>query len=78
MPLHYLLKVDGVRLGTPGTVAFDLNQFKTAASVSASDIASSDIGSSGSPYLGSSGSQALANTLLTQQDNHLPTLAARS
>ena len=72
-------------IGTPQTFAFDLSENKIAAAVSPSDIAfnaqinqmaASLANFMASSQLGSSGSQDLVSTPPTQQDQHLPTLAA--
>ena len=72
-------------LGTPQTFAFDLSENKIAAAVSPSDpaldvqlnrMAVSLANFMASSQLGSSGSQDLVSTPPTQQDQHLPTLAA--
>src|SRR5262249_47912649 len=72
-------------VGTPQTFAFDLSENKIAAAVSPSDMAfdaqinqmaASLASFMASSQLGSSGSQDLVPTPPTQQDQHLPTLAA--
>ena len=72
-------------LGTPQTFAFDLSENKIAAAVSPSamafdaqinQMAASLASFMASSQLGSSGSQDLVSTPPTQQDQHLPTLAA--
>ena len=72
-------------LGTPQTFAFDLSENKIAAAVSPSamafdaqinQMAASLASFMASSQLGSSGSQDLVPTPPTQQDQHLPTLAA--
>jgi hypothetical protein len=72
-------------VGTPQTFAFDLSENKIAAAVSPSDVAfdaqinqmaASLASFMASSQLGSSGSQDLVSTPPTQQDQHLPTLAA--
>jgi hypothetical protein len=72
-------------IGTPQSFAFDLSANKIAAAVSPSDIAfnaqinqmaASLASFMASSQLGSSGSQDLVSTPPTQQDQHLPTLAA--
>jgi type VI protein secretion system component Hcp len=72
-------------LGTPQTVAFDVSENKIAAAVSPTDMAfeaqinqmaASLASFMASSQLGSSGLQDLVPTPPTQQDQHLPTLAA--
>ena len=72
-------------VGTPQTVTWDVLANKTAAAVTASDItASTQINNMvasmasfvASSKIGSSSSQDLVSTSLSQQDNLLPTLAA--
>jgi type VI protein secretion system component Hcp len=72
-------------LGTPQTVAFDLSENKIAGAVSPTDMAfeaqinqmaASLASFMASSQLGSSGLQDLVPTPPTQQDQHLPTLAA--
>jgi len=72
-------------VGTPQTFAFDLSENKIAAAVSPSamafdaqinQMAASLASFMASSQLGSSGSQDLVSTPPTQQDQHLPTLAA--
>ena len=81
---HQPLTAQGT-LGTPETFGFDLAKNKVAAAVSPSDIAfnaqinqmaASLASFMASSQLGSSGSQDLVSTPPTQQDQHLPTLAA--
>jgi hypothetical protein len=81
---HQPLTAQGT-LGTPETFGFDLAKNKAAAAVSPSDIAfnaqinqmaASLASFMASSQLGSSGSQDLVSTPPTQQDQHLPTLAA--
>ena len=72
-------------IGTPQTLAFDLSENKIAAAVSPSDtafdaqvnqMAASLASFMASSQLGSSGTQDLVSTPPTQQDQHLPPLAA--
>src|SRR5262249_15550039 len=71
-------------VGTPQTFAFDLSENKIAAAVSSdiafdaqiNQMAASLASFMASSQLGSSGSQDLVSTPPTQQDQHLPTLAA--
>jgi len=72
-------------IGTPQTFAFDLSENKIAAAVSPSDtafdaqvnqMAASLASFMASSQLGSSGTQDLVSTPPTQQDQHLPPLAA--